>query len=62
MSLFTIYKYSVFIHLIAAIACGVALFVNAYNGVIFVAVIMALFVLLNLFLAYDSFNKMIKEK
>ena len=55
-------KFALFIHLIAASVCAVALFVNAFNGVVFVALVMALLVILNLFLAYDAFNKMIKEK
>lgn len=56
------YQFIMFAHIVAASCFAAAAFVNAVNGVIFVAVITAILVPLNLFLAYDAFNKMIKEK
>jgi hypothetical protein len=61
MNLKMLNKYALFVHLIAAAVCAVSLFVNAYNGVIFVAVITAILVPLNLFLSYEAFKRMIKE-
>jgi fatty acid desaturase len=62
MNLKMLNKYALFVHLIAAACFAAAAFVNGVNGVIFVAVITAILVPLNLFLSYEAFKKMIKEK
>lgn len=56
------YQFITIAYIVAAACFAAAAFINAVNGVIFVAVITAILVPLNLFLSYEAFKKMIKEK
>ena len=56
------YQFIMFAYIVAASCFAAAAVIHLINGVIFLAVITTILVPLNVFLAYDAFNKMIKEK
>lgn len=55
-------KLSLFSNLFAVVVCSVALVLNIIMGNTFFIVLMAVLIPLNIFTAYEAFNRMIKEE
>jgi hypothetical protein len=53
---------SLYMNLLAAVWCGVALIMNIMAGNVFFIVLMSALIPMNLTTAYKAFNRMIKEK
>ncbi len=53
---------SLYMNIFAVALCGVALVINIMAGNIFFIIVMSMLIPLNLTIAYNKFNQMIKDK